>query len=144
MLNDQIPVLHRFLLLQSVDHTLDPPDLLGRIDASLSESITHPWSFSHRVWHSVHETKLGRQVEHSVCGLDDKHGLAWLSDPLAIALVEVVGDSDLLTLTLERARHRISVKHNLTHEVLALVAPIRDDRLPAKLLLAALMPLVLR
>jgi hypothetical protein len=83
-------------------------------------------------------------VENSVCGLDDKHGLVWLSDPLAIALVEVVGDSDLLTLTLERARHRISVKHNLTHEVLTLVAPIRDDRLPAKLLLAALMPLVLR
>lgn len=87
-----LPVLHRLLTEERLDHLLNSVNFLLGINSGLGKSVSHAAAFSNLIGHSIKLAELWRQVEITLAHLDLEQGLIDVSDFLIIALEEVVSN----------------------------------------------------
>lgn len=114
-----------------------------RSDSCLSKSVSHAWSLSDTVRHTIDQAELSWQVVTLLCDLHKEHGLLDLSDSLVVALLKVLSHRNDISLVLKGHSHRVYIEHNISDEVGSLVAPVCDDRLVTELKSSYLLPTVL-
>ena len=126
-LDGELEVTEDLLLHQRTNQTVDFSHLLLWSHATDREAVTHARTGSDAVRDAVDATELWRQMNVVLTVLDNDQGLVQISDSLAVDLVHVFGDADLLIVVHKSLLSRIRAVVDVRDDVSALAAPISND-----------------
>lgn len=131
-----VPLLPLFHFEELLHHTLDVVQLLLRSLFDFTEESSHGcWVASDRVWNTINQAELRRDLSIVALVPDDEHWLSLVGDLEIVSLVEVLGHGDFLAVSkIEKGVARTKVKLDVLNDVGSLDAVVGDDTLACELL----------
>ena len=86
----KVPVLEDLLLHEKTDETVDVSHLLLGVYAADSEAITHAWTGTNAVRHTINTAELRWQMNHLISMFHDDKRLSMVRDVLVIHILHVL------------------------------------------------------